>query len=276
MRCLFRHSSLKRMSTTFKKMYQSTLQQLPGTEEEVVKKKRFQRFMDSWAFNRLTPETKWTTYQDFSTEAVMEILEDRKRQKRIKSQSFDMKRYNNFGPELSAAQFVVKIGGKVKIDDYPEWVPITDDPSSMPLPEQRLDKLKLEGLDLSGTNLVFEGYRNFVNLQHIKYIRVHDSDFLDDFNLTQFVLFRDTLEFLDISGCPKLTWRGLAWLHHLENLKCLKLDNLKGVDDPEIVLDLVCDMLPNCQVQGTIGISPAQEETEHAPSKPESISSTEL
>ncbi|XP_033733973.1 distal membrane-arm assembly complex protein 2-like [Pecten maximus] len=273
-RCLFKRNSLKRMSTTLKKMlYQSTSQRSSDSdptspEGPVQKKGLIDRVLDSWAisYKNTTPETKWTTYQDLSLSMITEELKKHEWNRKVKSQSFNLKRYQSMGPEMSAALFVINNGGKVKVDQFKEWISSSkDDPTTMILPETRLDDLKVEGLDLSGVKLVFEAYRNFVDLHHVRYICVRDNEFFDDFTLTQLWVFRDSLEFLDISNCPTVTERGLAWLHHLENLKCLRLDDLKGVEDPEIVIELVRDMLPNCHVQGTIGISPIHEDTEPDP-----------
>ncbi|XP_060062683.1 distal membrane-arm assembly complex protein 2-like [Ylistrum balloti] len=263
------------MSTTFKKMlYQSTSHRSPASEpsppNDTGEKTRLDRIVDFWSasLRKPTPETKWTTYQDFTLESIQEMLQKKIWQNKVKKQSFDMQRYESLGPDMSAAQFVLDNGGKIKIDGVKNWIPLSEESGSSLMflkPDGRLETMKVEGLDLSGVPIVFEAFRNFVNLQNVRYIRIWDNDIFDDFSLTQFALFRDSLEFLDISRCPQLTERGLAWLHHLENLKCLRLDDLKGVEDPEVVIDLIRDMLPNCQVQGIIGTSPVQEDIEPAP-----------
>ncbi|XP_069114999.1 distal membrane-arm assembly complex protein 2-like isoform X2 [Argopecten irradians] len=268
-RCLFKRFFSKRMSTTVRRMlHQSSSQRstdlnFDQSEGQDKKKGFFDRMLDSWtiSYKRPTPETKWTTYQDLSLPQLVEDLQKSEQKRKVSQQSFDQQRYQTMGPEMSAAQFVINHGGKIKFYQFKEWISsLQENPTSMILPETRMKDIKVEGLDLSGVQLVFEAYRNFVSLEHVRYICIRDTELFDDFSLTQLWLFRDSLEFLDISNCGTLTARGLAWLHHLENLKCLRLDNLKSVEDPEIVTELVCDMLPNCQIQGTIGVSPSHHE----------------
>lgn len=67
----------------------------------------------------------------------------------------NIEQQNSLGPDLYVSDFVVKRGGKVKVKSYPEWFD-----RDMPLPPYQLDNFQVEGLDLTGTQLVYEGYEN--------------------------------------------------------------------------------------------------------------------
>ena len=52
-------------------------------------------------------------------------------------------------------------------------------------------------------------------LEHLKYINLSNGKFVDDWFLARLHIYRDTLEFIDISGCANVTERGILSLHHL-------------------------------------------------------------
>ena len=54
-----------------------------------------------------------------------------------------------------------------------------------------------------------------VDLEHLRYIDFSNGEFVDDWFLARLQAYRESLEFLDISGCSRITEQGLLALHHL-------------------------------------------------------------
>ncbi|KAL3056993.1 hypothetical protein OYC64_007474 [Pagothenia borchgrevinki] len=61
-------------------------------------------------------------------------------------------------------------------------------------------------------------------------------------------MFQDSLEELDISHCPRITTGGLAALRNLKGLKRLDVSSLPGISSPGVVIILLEEMLPKCDV----------------------------
>ncbi|XP_064600360.1 distal membrane-arm assembly complex protein 2-like [Liolophura sinensis] len=162
---------------------------------------------------------------------------------------YDEEKVKAMGCDIAAAHFVVKHGGAVKFLGRDRWHWKTEERKSY-LPQRFVEGLTVEAIDASNTTMMYSSFDNLANLPSLVYLKLSDCQYIDDWCLSRFHMFADTLHFLDISGCPRVTERGLATLHHLENLKGLKISNMTGVDNKELVMILMEEMLPYCHITG--------------------------
>lgn len=87
----------------------------------------------------------------------------------------------------------------------------------VPLPGIFTYGMHVEALDCSGTELVYEGLENFIRLRHLRVLLLRDCQYVDDWCLDRICgEYRDTLQHLDISGCPRITASGLEGVAQLK------------------------------------------------------------
>uniref|UniRef100_A0A8D2Q4F2 Distal membrane-arm assembly complex protein 2 n=1 Tax=Varanus komodoensis TaxID=61221 RepID=A0A8D2Q4F2_VARKO len=108
----------------------------------------------------------------------------------------------------------------------------------------------VEAIDLSGTLISYEGLDNLVNLKALKQLDLSRCPNIDDWSLGRFHSFADVLEELSLAGCPQISERGLACLHHLRNLKRLNVSNLPSIPNKPFIRILLEEMLPHCEIIG--------------------------
>uniref|UniRef100_A0A914CAB4 ATP synthase subunit s-like protein n=1 Tax=Acrobeloides nanus TaxID=290746 RepID=A0A914CAB4_9BILA len=171
---------------------------------------------------------------------------------RVTDHSFDhlkrVKRYEHFqhlqydqrfiperviflGPDLAAAHFLVHRGAAVKFVGDDSWYK-RDGKKNYSLPGQRVPGLYLEAIDASGTELIFEGFDNLYDLEHVRMLRLADCKFVNDWVMPRIgAIFSNSLEMLDLSGCNRISAKGLRGLRHLKKLKYLRLEGLDHVKD---------------------------------------------
>ncbi|KAL5008275.1 hypothetical protein ScPMuIL_013856 [Solemya velum] len=164
-------------------------------------------------------------------------------------QKFRPERLKFLGPDLAAAHFIVARHGAVKFLGREKWFR-RDKSGAYYIPNRRVDGLQVEAIDASGTELMYVGLDNLVDLECLRYLSVSNCQLIDDWCLSRLHMFSETLEFLDVSGCPQVTERGLACLHHLRKLKGLNIANLPKIANKELVTLYLEEMLPDCTVIG--------------------------
>ncbi|KAL3874233.1 hypothetical protein ACJMK2_037276 [Sinanodonta woodiana] len=166
---------------------------------------------------------------------------------KVKDQEFRPQRMEILGPDLATATFIVARKGAVRFVGQDRWIRLDKD-GTYALPNRKVDSFCLEAVDASGTEIMYTGLSNFVDLHHLRYLNFSNCKFFDDWCLSYLHCFENTLEFLDVSGCPEVTERGLATIHKLSKLKCLRMANLPKVKNPEFIALLLEDIMPQCTV----------------------------
>ncbi|KRZ92900.1 Protein disulfide-isomerase, partial [Trichinella sp. T8] len=160
-------------------------------------------------------------------------------------QRFLPERHLLLGPDLAAAHFIVHRGGAVKFFNDSRWHRVNNKGEYI-LPGRKLP----EGIDASNTALMFEGLSNLVNLEKIRFLSLKNCEYVNDWCMSQMKQFENTLEFLDLSHCSKLTADGLSALSCLKKLKYLRLEGLDQVKNIGVVAVRLEDTLPQLQVVG--------------------------
>lgn len=113
-----------------------------------------------------------------------------------------------------------------------------------------LQKVPVEAVDASGCAINYQGLSNLLPLKELRSLSLQRCPNLDDWCLSRLYLLAGSLQELSLAGCPRISERGLACLHHLQNLRRLDISNLPAVSHPGLTQILVEEMLPHCEVLG--------------------------
>lgn len=153
-----------------------------------------------------------------------------------------------YGPYVTGAFFILKQGGSVKFQDK-EWIRPADRSHFLAkFPE--LQKVPVEAVDASGCAINYQGLSNLLPLKELRSLSLQRCPNLDDWCLSRLYLLAGSLQELSLAGCPRISERGLACLHHLQNLRRLDISGLPAVSHPGLTRILVEEMLPHCEVRG--------------------------
>ncbi|KAL0104748.1 hypothetical protein PUN28_016402 [Cardiocondyla obscurior] len=171
-------------------------------------------------------------------------------------QRFVPERHEILGADLATAHFIVHRGGRVKFKNSTHWIE-KDQKNSYHLPENYDPKYVIEAVDANGCNLYYEGLSNLCGLTKIKWLSLKDCKNIDDWGLDKISAEYPELEYLDISGCEKITERGLECLYRMCNLKKLVVTNYHK----SVAFELSCFMLEDCMPELSCEILAPEEKS---------------
>lgn len=190
---------------------------------------------------------KMPTY--FTKEAAFERKLLREKKIRLASQKFISERHGILGPDLAAASFLVFRGALVQFRGKDQWFKKTED-GDTGLPVKHEPGWVLETVDATDTELYYEGLDNLTCLEGLKALKLAGNPNVDDWFLDRLSQFRETLEHLDLSGCPQITEHGLAVLYRLRKLKTITLSRLSHIPHLKLVALMLEEAIPGCRVLG--------------------------
>jgi len=183
---------------------------------------------------------------DYSPAGIKEFLDKRKRQRFFEDQNFDPKMFEAFGPDLCAARFLVSRGASVKLHRYKSWFDSDDN-----LPLSADPAFRLEAIDLRDFQILPRAFKTLTGCNEIVSLKMTNQAFVDDWTIdTVSGLFDRTLQYLDVSNCPRVTDRGLSSLHRCKNLKMLIGHNLPNVQHRQLLALLLEESIPLIEIQG--------------------------
>uniref|UniRef100_A0A023GB18 ATP synthase subunit s-like protein n=1 Tax=Amblyomma triste TaxID=251400 RepID=A0A023GB18_AMBTT len=185
----------------------------------------------------------------FTKGAAFERKLYREKMSRLVSQKFIPERHGILGPDLAAASFLVFRGALVKFHGNDKWFKRTKD-GDTGLPGKRQPGWVLEAIDASDTEIYYEGLDNLTCLEGLKSLKLAGNPNIDDWFLDRLSQFRETLEHLDLSGCPQITEHGLAALYRLRKLKTITLAHLSHIQHIKLVALMLEEAIPGCRVLG--------------------------
>ncbi|XP_021079000.1 distal membrane-arm assembly complex protein 2 isoform X1 [Mesocricetus auratus] len=154
-----------------------------------------------------------------------------------------------YGPDVTGALFILKHGGAVKFQDK-EWIR-ANERGSFPTEFLNFREVPVEAVDASGCTINYQGMSNLLPLKKLRSLSLERCPHVDDWCLGRLHLLAHSLQELSLAGCPQVSERGLACLHHLQNLRRLDISDLPAVSHPGLTQILVEEMLPHCEVLGT-------------------------
>ncbi|RVE64690.1 hypothetical protein OJAV_G00128890 [Oryzias javanicus] len=152
-----------------------------------------------------------------------------------------------YGKDIAAAYYILKLRGGFRFVGQSDWF------RANRRGKFRWDFLQfkntpLEEVDMSRTLINYTGLSNLVAQKQLRTLRLRGCPEIDDWFLARLHVFQDSLEELDISECPCITTGGLAALRNLKGLKLLNVSSLPRVSSPGLVIILLEEMLPQCQI----------------------------
>ncbi|UMM21379.1 hypothetical protein L5515_003085 [Caenorhabditis briggsae] len=153
------------------------------------------------------------------------------------------------GADLAAAHFLVHRGAAVKFVGDDNWYK-KDKWNRYSLPGQKVDNLFIEAIDASNTQIMFEGLENLENLSHLRLLRLANCEFIDDWSIGRIGGLLPNLEMLDLSGCHRISSKGLMGLKNSKKLKFLRLEGLSDIKNLGKSALILEDLLPKLKVLG--------------------------
>ncbi|XP_036032228.1 distal membrane-arm assembly complex protein 2 isoform X2 [Onychomys torridus] len=153
-----------------------------------------------------------------------------------------------YGPYVTGALFILKQGGAVKFQDK-EWIR-PNDCGHFSAELLKFQEVPVEAVDASGCAINYQGMSNLLPLKELRCLSLQRCPNVDDWCLSRLYLLANSLQELSLAGCPQVSERGLACLHHLQNLRRLDISDLPAVSHPGLIQILVEEMLPHCEVLG--------------------------
>ncbi|XP_066494688.1 distal membrane-arm assembly complex protein 2 [Tiliqua scincoides] len=201
------------------------------------------------AANPLKGVVQYLCNRFYDIEAFVEFGSNLKKWNQLRKNKYYAEMRERYGDDLSAAIFVLSLKGGIRFQGQEEWYRETKRWKQIHNLLQ-CQELPVEAIDVSGLVISYEGLDNLVNLKALKYLDLSRCASIDDWSLSRLYAFGDTLQELSLAGCPQVTERGLATLHHLVNLQRLDVSNLPSVSYKGLVRILLEEMLPQCDIVG--------------------------
>ncbi|XP_006901017.1 PREDICTED: ATP synthase subunit s-like protein [Elephantulus edwardii] len=170
--------------------------------------------------------------------------------------------HKQYSPDIIGAFFILKQGGAVRFRGH-DWIR-SDSRGRVSLDVLKFQAVPVEGVDASGCPLNYNGLDNILPLKELQELSLQCCPNVDDWCLSRLYPLAGSLQVLSLAGCPQISERGLACLHHLQNLHRLDISNLPAVSNPGLTQILVEEMLPHCEVLGVnwtqdLKLSPEQQ-----------------
>lgn len=153
-----------------------------------------------------------------------------------------------YGPDVACAYYILSLGGGFRYVGQSEWFR-RNHRGKLPWDFLNHKDTPLEEIDMSHTVVNYKGLFNLEKQQHLRVLKLQGCPEVDDWFLSKLHVFQDSLEELDISQCPRITTGGLAALRNLKGLKHLNVSSLPRISSPGLVIILLEEMLPQCQIR---------------------------
>jgi hypothetical protein len=225
----------------------------PENEKQVMPKKAHEdqtrRDCGALPMDFLTSQTQMR-YLDHSFENLRRVKEYNQFQILQYDQRFIPERLLFLGADLAAAHFLVHRGAAVKFIGDDSWYR-RDKKGNYSLPGRKVNGLYLEAIDASNTKLLFEGFDNLYDLKHVRMLRLAGCPYVNDWMLSRIGgIFVDSLEMLDLSGCDRISAKGLFALRSLKKLRYLRLEGLDDVKDVAQTSLILEEHLPGLKILG--------------------------
>lgn len=155
-----------------------------------------------------------------------------------------------YGSDIAAAFYILSLKGGFRFVGQSDWFR-ADQRGKLNWDFLNHKDTPLEEVDMSYTVINYRGLDNLEGQQSLRTLALRGCPEVDDWFLARLHVFEDSLEELDISHCPRITTGGLAALRNLKGLRRLDLSSLPGISSPGLVVILLEEMLPQCQIIAT-------------------------
>ncbi|XP_026221403.1 distal membrane-arm assembly complex protein 2 [Anabas testudineus] len=156
----------------------------------------------------------------------------------------------HYGPYIASAYYILNMKGGFRFAGQTDWFRANQRGKfSWDFLNHR--DAVLEEVDMSYTVINYTGLDNLAGQKSLRTLSLRGCSQVDDWFLARLHMFQDSLEELDISHCPRITTGGLAALRNLKGLRRLDVSSLPRISSPGLVIILLEEMLPQCQITAT-------------------------
>ncbi|XKL67857.1 hypothetical protein PGB90_003348 [Kerria lacca] len=154
---------------------------------------------------------------------------------KCEDQSYNSERVDILGPDLSAAHFFMCRGAGVKFVSDNNFIRCKRNRSSDVLPNTKDDSYKIEAIDASKMDLMYEALENLSNLKYLRWLSFENCQNFDNWYLDYLSKIAPNIEYLDLSY-TKIDHHALNCIYRLKNLKYI---NVEGIGYSEL-FSLTC------------------------------------
>ncbi|KAL7399801.1 hypothetical protein ABVT39_001942 [Epinephelus coioides] len=155
-----------------------------------------------------------------------------------------------YGSDIASAYYILSLKGGFRFVGQSEWFR-ADKRGKFSWAFLDHKNIPLEEVDMNYTVINYTGLGNLEGQNCLRTLSLRGCPEVDDWFLDRLHMFQDSLEELDISHCPRITTGGLAALRNLKGLRRLDVSSLPGISHPGLVIILLEEMLPQCQITAT-------------------------
>ncbi|XP_074535757.1 distal membrane-arm assembly complex protein 2 [Halichoeres trimaculatus] len=192
----------------------------------------------------------YLTQRFLDIEVIHDWIAERRMLKLEKKNACYASTGETYGPNISAAYFILRMKGGFRFVGQSEWF-LSDRRGKINSGFLNYPETQLRDVNMSHSLINYTGLDNLVGQQSLQTLSLRGCSEVDDWFLAKLHMFGNSLEELDISHCPQITVGGLAALRHLKGLKRLDISSLPKITNPGMVVLLLEEMLPECQVTAT-------------------------
>ncbi|XP_034556819.1 distal membrane-arm assembly complex protein 2 [Notolabrus celidotus] len=189
----------------------------------------------------------YLTQRFYDVEMVLSWRSQRKRMGIDKKNAYYGYTEKYHGPDLAAAFYILSMKGGFRYVGQSEWFH-TDRRGKFNWDFLSHKDTQLQDINMSHTLINYRGLENLEGQRSLRTLSLQGCLEVDDWFLARLHIFQDSLEELDISHCPRITSGGLAGLRNLKGLKRLDVSSLPNISSPGLVVILLEEMLPQCQI----------------------------
>ncbi|XP_076228695.1 ATP synthase subunit s, mitochondrial isoform X2 [Nomia melanderi] len=144
------------------------------------------------------------------------------------------------GPDVACAMWLLRNGAYVRWKGYSEHLIDYNK-----IPEDASYYIEAVHADNAGINHV--GFPYF-GCKHIKEMNLISCKYINNQAMALLPLLKDSLTEINIIKCKSVTDEGLLCLKDLKNLKLIKVEGLRYLEDKESVRNELKNALPDCEI----------------------------
>lgn len=152
------------------------------------------------------------------------------------------KRRKEVGPDRACAEWLMRNGAYIRWIGHPDFVYHYN---LLPLDKKIEGTFYIEEVKADkNASITYFGFRHFDGCKHLSKLTFDNVKTIDDRAIRRLNYLQDTLKYLYIGDCKKVTAKSIPYLTELKNLKLLHLKNLNIKEYTELEDKLP----PDCKI----------------------------
>lgn len=165
-------------------------------------------------------------FRDVKSHTLMGTMKNILAKTKAIDQAYNPDRVRTLGPDLAAAHFIVCRGGGVKFVGEDKFIRGKKNRSNEVLPGMKDPHYKVEAIDFSNGDFVYEAISNLADLKYLSWVSFRNCKYVDNWFLDHLSSVAPTVEYIDLTGCHKIDQFGLSCLYRFKKLKCVNVEDV--------------------------------------------------